>query len=148
MVEPAIGRLIRQLRKQNGMTQQQLADTIGVSQRQVVQWEMGHTFAPSKENMTKLAAVFGVTEGYLYAGDVSKDDVRQENEDEQPVRRSRITPRKTASADVIIPIRMSSAVENDLHRAAAREGMSVGSFIAYLLEQYDRRKRNGALQEE
>jgi transcriptional regulator with XRE-family HTH domain len=40
--EPAIGLVIRRARERRRMTQQQLADAVGVSLRSVSNWELGH----------------------------------------------------------------------------------------------------------
>jgi transcriptional regulator with XRE-family HTH domain len=148
MVEHAIGFRIRRLRKERGMTQQQLADVVGVSQRQVLQWEKGYTVAPSEENMEKLATIFNVTASYLYAGEAASDSIREEIQGELASRRSKATFGKVITEDEVIPVRMSSSVEKRLHRAAAREGVSVGQFIEYLLDQYEGRSTNGATEEE
>lgn len=143
MNEPAIGYRIRRLRKEKRMTQVQLAKAIEVSSRQVIQWEMGHTFAPSQENISKLAKVFGVTASYLYTGEVATEEMLDEIGHEISKRRSRF-----ASDDEIVSIRMPLSVEKRLHRAAAGDGMSVGSFIDYLLDLYEKEKVNGKSKEE
>lgn len=47
-------------RKKAGLTQQQVADELGVSDSAVNQWEKGKTF-PRTEFLPKLAKLFGCT---------------------------------------------------------------------------------------
>lgn len=55
---------IREERKIKGMTQEQLAEKIGVSTKIIVQWE-NEKYTPSLENLKKLRTEFGVTLDYL-----------------------------------------------------------------------------------
>jgi len=53
------------LRKEAGLTQEQLADKIGVSQSMIAHCEAG-TKDPGKANKIKLACFFNVTVDYLF----------------------------------------------------------------------------------
>lgn len=58
------GNTLKELRTQNGMTQQQLATQIGVSKSVVSYYELqGRT--PSPEILLKLASIFHVSSDYL-----------------------------------------------------------------------------------
>jgi len=50
---------IREMRLEKNLTQEQLADIMGVTQGAVVQWEAGNTF-PRMKSVPKLAEVLGV----------------------------------------------------------------------------------------
>lgn len=52
--------LLKQLRKQNGLTQAQLARELQVHQTAVSQWECGRTF-PDRATIIKLAAFYCVS---------------------------------------------------------------------------------------
>ncbi len=54
-----ISNRIRELRAQRGMTQQQLADLIGLTRQTVVAIE-GDKYSPSLETAFRIAGVFGV----------------------------------------------------------------------------------------
>ena len=54
------GKRIKELRNQNSLTQQQLADMVGVSAKTVSHWETGYTM-PDVEMMLKLAEVFNIS---------------------------------------------------------------------------------------
>jgi len=51
---------IKQCRQNVGLTQEQVADEMGVSRQAVTKWENGKS-APSTENLFKLASLFGTT---------------------------------------------------------------------------------------
>ena len=52
------------LRKSQGLSQEELADRIGVSRQAVSRWELGSTM-PDAPNLVKLADLFEVTTDYL-----------------------------------------------------------------------------------
>lgn len=69
---------IKEYRTQKNVTQQQLADEIGVSRQSVVRWENGFA-VPSMYYAQKLSRYFGVTVTYLMTGEEEK--TRSENTD-------------------------------------------------------------------
>jgi len=56
--------ILKQLRKQKGLTQAQLADELHVHQTAVSQWECGRTY-PDRETIIKLAAFYRVSADIL-----------------------------------------------------------------------------------
>lgn len=54
-----MGEKIRQLRKEKGLTQDALAEALGISRQAVAKWESGQS-APATENLLKLAALLEV----------------------------------------------------------------------------------------
>ena len=58
------GEKIFQLRKKNSISQEKLADTIGVTRQAVSNWELDEK-VPDIENVIKLAEIFGVSLDYL-----------------------------------------------------------------------------------
>ena len=58
---------IKQVRERLGMTQEQLANMLGVTQGAVSQWEMGAT-RPAFDSLIKLAKALGVTVDELING--------------------------------------------------------------------------------
>lgn len=64
------GKKLKMLRKENGMTQQELAASLGVTKSTVSYYELGER-SPSPEILAKRAYVFHTTTDYLL-------DVRQE----------------------------------------------------------------------
>lgn len=66
-----VGRFIADLRKRRGMTQQQLADILGLSNKTISKWESGMG-SPDISNLKPLAEALGVTVDELLKG--SKDE--------------------------------------------------------------------------
>ena len=56
----SLGKKISELRKEKGITQEELADKLGVSPQAVSKWESGKS-APSTTNLLALAELFGLT---------------------------------------------------------------------------------------
>lgn len=65
--ENQIGCFIAQLRKEKGLTQKQLAEQLGITDKAVSKWERGAGF-PDITMLTKLAAALGITTGELLNG--------------------------------------------------------------------------------
>ena len=59
-----MSKLLKQLRKQKGLTQAQLAHALQIHQTAVSQWECGRTF-PDRETIIKLAAFYRVSADLL-----------------------------------------------------------------------------------
>lgn len=64
---------LKQIRKNEGISQEQLAERIGVSRQAVTKWETGKGL-PDIENMTILAEIFKVTLDELISGTVPKNE--------------------------------------------------------------------------
>lgn len=60
---------IQAARKAKGLTQEQLAEQIGVSRQAVSKWESGQSI-PTLEKLTVLSSFFGVTTDFLLQGDM------------------------------------------------------------------------------
>ena len=61
-----------QLRKEKGLSQEDLADSLGVSRQAVSRWEQGNTF-PDLPNLQKIVKVFGVSADYLICDDYAEE---------------------------------------------------------------------------
>lgn len=73
-----IGTFIAALRKEQGLTQEQLAEMLGVSNRSVSRWENGNTL-PDFSLMQSLSAVLGVSLAELLCGQRSERDIHLED---------------------------------------------------------------------
>lgn len=62
------GERIREARRARGLTQQDLADAVGVSRSAVAQWETQRA-GQIQANLTRIAAVLGVSLGFLLEGE-------------------------------------------------------------------------------
>ena len=61
------------LRKDNGLTQEQLAEKLNVSRQAVSRWEAGDS-APDMYNLSAICKYFGVSSDYLINDDFSSDE--------------------------------------------------------------------------
>ena len=63
---------ILKLRKQNGMSQEELAEKLDVSRQAISRWEVGSA-QPDASNILQLSKLFGVTADYLLNDDYESD---------------------------------------------------------------------------
>ena len=68
-----LGSRIKELRKEKGLRQSELATTLHVSQQAVGSWETGRT-VPGADTLNVLADYFNVTTDYLLGRPEKKDD--------------------------------------------------------------------------
>ena len=78
-----IGKNIAELRKSNGMTQEQLAETLGVSSQSVSKWENEVTM-PDIMLLPVIAGCFDITVDELYGGRKSKEKRKAIDYDDIP----------------------------------------------------------------
>ncbi len=67
----ALGEKISELRKESGISQEKLAEMVGVSRQAVTKWESGNA-NPDTENLIKLSGIFGVSLDELCGVDCEK----------------------------------------------------------------------------
>lgn len=85
------GNTLKELRMQNGMTQQQLATQIGVSKSVISYYELQER-TPSPEILVKLSAIFHVSADYLLGIDKNNSlDVSGLEKDDIAVLNSMVT---------------------------------------------------------
>lgn len=75
MTNDLFSRQLQKLRRQQGMTQEQLAHRLGVSPQAVSKWENGSY--PDGDLIPMLADLFGVTISYLYGREEEKTSAEQ-----------------------------------------------------------------------
>ena len=63
-----VGKRIRQARELAGLTQEKLAETIGVSRTAIVRWESGET-DPTLEHLIAMTAILNVSADFLLGTD-------------------------------------------------------------------------------
>ena len=64
-----LGEKIRSLRKDNGISQEELAEKLGVSRQSVSLWENGQTM-PSMDSIVAIAKIFNVSTDLLLNNDI------------------------------------------------------------------------------
>ena len=77
-----IGQRIKQLRRQQGLTQERLADHLGVTDKAVSKWECGLT-APDLALIMPLARILGVSADELLGGKKEENDAKRLEYDER-----------------------------------------------------------------
>ena len=81
MNQEKIGRFICELRKEKGLTQAQLAEKFGISNRAVSKWENGKSL-PDASIMINLCNFLGITVNELLTGErISMEDYKEKAED-------------------------------------------------------------------
>ena len=75
MNKKAFGENLKNLRKQKGFSQAQLAEIIGMSAKNITKIETGKSF-PRAENINKLLKLFNVSENVLFSGS-DKFEIKQ-----------------------------------------------------------------------
>ena len=73
---------IKQLRKEKGYTQNQLADLLGVTDKAVSKWEVGEA-NPDISLLVKISEIFGVTIDYLLTGKVEEPAISLDDMDDE-----------------------------------------------------------------
>lgn len=72
MDQVKIGKFIAHLRRQNGWTQEQLGEKLGVTNKTISRWEMGK-YMPDIDKLPELSALFGISINELLAGEQLAD---------------------------------------------------------------------------
>ncbi len=75
-----LGNKLQTLRKQKGLSQEQLAEQLGVSRQAVSKWELNTTL-PETENILQLSRLFYVSSDYLLKDEIEQD-IRREVQEE------------------------------------------------------------------
>ncbi len=76
-----IGKFLSQLRKERGLTQEQLGQQLGVTNKTVSRWEKGN-YLPPAEILLLLSQLYGITINELLSGQrLEKEDFREKAEE-------------------------------------------------------------------
>ena len=67
LIRRSLGEVLKEYRQQSGMTQEYVAEALGVSRQAVSKWETG-VAEPSTSNLLALAKLYGVDPGELLRG--------------------------------------------------------------------------------
>ncbi len=91
-----IGRTIKELRKEKGLSQQELAEAAGLTQTSLSQIESGAK-RPNPGTMKKICEYFGITETLIYILATDIEDIPEKN---RLVYQQLFPSIKTAFADI------------------------------------------------
>ena len=84
-----------ELRKKSGLSQEQLADKLGLSRQAVSKWERAEA-SPDTDNLILLAKLYGISLDELLKTDAKEEEIRQETidrEEEKKECKKELTPR-------------------------------------------------------
>ena len=101
-----IGRFIAQKRKEQNMTQVQLAEKLGITDRAVSKWERGKSL-PDASIMLELCSLLGITVNDLLSGEVVSMDLYSETTEKnmlELVRQKEQVDRRLLSVEIVIMI--------------------------------------------
>lgn len=76
-----IGSFLKELRKERNMTQEQLGEKIGVTNKTISRWETGN-YMPPVESLILLSDIYGISINELLAGEYVENDKIKEVADE------------------------------------------------------------------
>ncbi len=133
------------LRKSNGLSQEQLAERLGVSRQAISRWESGDS-TPDMINLLGLCECFNVTSDYLIHDDYESDEdmpiIREKNEEITNIRTNRKIYHLISAICFLIAVCCSVfgilVSVNDVQFAlsvfmcAVLSGLTVAQFILYL----------------
>lgn len=113
MEQEKIGKFIQELRKQQNMTQKDLAEKLGVTDRAVSKWENGRGI-PDVSLMKPLCDILGITVSELLSGErIAQKDYREKSEfrfldtigvQEKTIQKKNISLRVIAAITVLLVI--------------------------------------------
>ncbi len=83
------GNFLSSLRKRKGMTQQELADKLGVTNKAISKWETGEAF-PDTALLVPLADIFGITVDELLRGRQAEPETAPPNESQAEAQRENV----------------------------------------------------------
>ena len=109
MDQVKIGKFIAQRRKNANLTQMQLAEKLGITDRAISKWETGKSL-PDSSIMLKLCALLGITVNDLLSGEVvTMDHYNKELENNllELIRQKEQSDKRLLSAEVLIGITAS-----------------------------------------
>lgn len=72
-----IGQAIRTLRQKQNMTQEELAERVGMSVNAVSTWELDKAFPP-KQSIKRICEAFGVPQSYFLLSTIEENDLPEE----------------------------------------------------------------------
>lgn len=135
MNQENIGKFIAELRKENNMTQQQLADKLGVTDRAVSNWENGRRL-PDISLLKELSEIYDITIDEIIYGkrieEEEKIEILEKNMINIYTTRKKIENLKILTeilicAGIVITITLTSMISQTLNQKIIT--LCVGSFV-------------------
>ena len=120
-----LGERIKACRQQAGMSQEKVAELVGISRQAVTKWETNQS-APSTENLFKLAEIFETTVDMLLHEEASGEETRAEviTEEQAPFELASLSKKKSFWIIFIVAILLFL-----IWQAGQNVGEDIGEFI-------------------
>lgn len=113
-------------RKRAGMSQETLADKLGVSRQAISKWECG-TAAPELDNLLAISKLFGVTTDWLLNDDEGSGTEENHDEEKEPVNeQTKTVSHKAADSEWI------NNLPKSLAKVVKRFGWLIGVYISFI----------------
>lgn len=103
------GSNIQSLRKKAGMSQEELAEKLGVSRQAVSKWEMGQSL-PETEKLIALSKIFSVPLSYFITGEEQENTVNTDELLAEYLRSADVIIRKKCSKNMVITTVLCTAI--------------------------------------
>ncbi len=94
------GKLIAELRRKQGLTQQQLADKLNLSNKTISKWESG-SGSPDISNLPVLAEALGISADELLRGRLKESELDTDTH-KKGVRRKELTPIQKMEISIVM----------------------------------------------
>ena len=104
-----LGEKIQALRKQQGMSQEQLSAIMAVSRQAISKWEVGESI-PDVDNVVQLSEIFEVTTDYLLKNGMCVDNRTEEKVLDKAVSPIQITHKNDSKSTKISPKRVGGSL--------------------------------------
>ena len=126
-----IGRKITNLRKENNMTQMELADKLGISFQAVSNWERGNTM-PDISKLPELAEIFHITVDELLNGKAPLVEAVLNDTVEEYMEEGTVTEQEIADA---LPLLKPEQAEDILEKTNVSSFTDLSIFLPYMDEE-------------
>lgn len=135
MNQEVIGKFISKLRKDFGMTQQELADKLNVTDRAVSNWENGRRL-PDISILKELSSIFDITiDEIIYGKKISKEETKKILEDnaieiyitKRKIENLQILTELLICAGIVITITLTAMVSRTFNEKIIT--ICIGSFV-------------------
>lgn len=135
MNQEVIGKFISKLRKDFGMTQQELADKLNVTDRAVSNWENGRRL-PDISILKELSSIFDITiDEIIYGKKISKEETKKILEDnaieiyitKRKIENLQILTELLICAGIVITITLTAMISRTFNEKIIT--ICIGSFV-------------------
>lgn len=123
-----IGKKITNLRKENNMTQMELADTLGISFQAVSNWERGNTM-PDISKLPELAEIFQISVDELLNGKAPLIEAVLNDTIDEYMEEGNVTEQEIADT---IPLLKPEQTEEILEKADVSKFHDISSFLPFM----------------